>query len=71
MNISSALNYAIGGIQKGFAEADRNAAPIARGQGDSVKLLVGLLQTKHQVRASANAVRIIDGTIKTLLDITA
>ncbi len=71
MNISSALNNAIRGIQKGFAEADRNAAPIASGQGDSVRLLVSLLQAKHQVRASANVIRIIDGTIGTLLDITA
>ena len=71
MNISSALNNAIGGIQKGFAEADRNAALIAMGQGDSVNLLVGLLYTMHQVQASANAVRIIDGTIGTLLNITA
>ncbi len=71
MNITSALNHTILGIQRGFAEADRNAALIASGQEGVVEPLVGLLQSEHQVQASASALRIIDETLGSLLDITA
>ena len=71
MNITSALNHAILGIQSGFAEAEGNATLIANGQEGVVKPMVGLLQSEHQVQASASALHIIDETLGSLLDITA
>ncbi len=71
MNITSALNHAILGIQRGIEEADRDAALIASGQEGVVKPLVGLLQSAHQVQASASALHIIDENLGSLLDIRA
>ena len=78
MHISSALGNALQGIQKGLADMDKNAAKIAsadafnsQNPADAAQPLVDMQSNRLQVEASAKAMKTVDATIGSLIDVIA
>lgn len=78
MPITSALNNALHGIQKGLADMDRTAGRIAGGEAfkgqdaaDLAQSMVALQENRRQVELSAKVMKSVDDTLGTLLDVTA
>jgi hypothetical protein len=78
MKIDGALSLAITGIQRGLGSARQHAAEIASadqfrdGSPDSLATpLVGLIQDRLQVSASAEVLKAADDMIGSLFDDTA
>lgn len=77
MNEISAMRSAVGGINTGMNRVAKDAMDIAKATTDQdhdedlTKPLVNLVADRNQVQASAKAAKIADGTIGTLLDVTA
>ncbi len=71
----SALNSGLSGIQQGYNNLKQDAQAIATANGNPGKKLeepmVGLIQDRNQVAASAKVVETVDDTIGTLLDVMA
>ena len=73
MGITSALNTGSQGVQKGFATLERagnNLFP-DRLESNIVKGITDLIQGRNQVKASASFVRVLAGTLGSLLDLSA
>ena len=75
MKIDNALTQAITGIQRGLASARNHAEQIASADqfsdGNPVSLaepLVGLIQDRLQVAASAEVLKTVDSMLGSLLD---
>ena len=75
MKIDSALTHALAGIQRGLHGARENAASIAgadqmngRDPAGLVDPLVGLIENRLQVQASAKAMKAADEMIGSLFD---
>ena len=78
MAIINALNTGILGIQRGLAELDRSASTIASAESmsadnsaDLVEPMVGLIQSRIQVGASARVVETVDEVLGTIIDVLA
>jgi hypothetical protein len=78
MQISSALGNALHGIQKGLTGMDRNAAKIASVEAfnsqnptDIAQSLVDMQNNRLQIEASAKALKTVDATIGSLIDVVA
>ena len=78
MQINSALGNALYGIQNGITGMDKNSAKIAsvdafnsHNTTDIVQPLVDMQSNRLQVEMSAKAMKTIDETIGSLLDVVA
>ena len=78
MQIPSAMNSALYGIQKGLTGMDKNAAQIAsagafksQNPADLAKSLVDMQSNRMQVEVSAKVMKSLDETLGTLLDVVA
>jgi len=78
MQISSALGNALHGIQKGLTGMDKNAAKIASAEAfnsqnpaDVAQPLVDMQDNRLQVEASTKALKTVDTTIGSLIDVVA
>jgi len=71
----SAINSGINGVQQGYASLKQNAHEIANANGSNNQNIgqpmVGLIQDRNQVAASAEVIKASDETLGTLLDIMA
>lgn len=75
MKINSALTQAMTGVQRGLASARNHAGQIASADqfnngnpGSLAEPLVGLVQDRLQVSASAQVLKAVDAMIGSLLD---
>ena len=78
MQINSALNNALLGIQKGLTEMNKNAAKVASAAAfnsgntmDIAQPLVDIQTNRLQVEANAKVMKSVDETLGSLLDIKA
>lgn len=78
MQIGSALNNALHGIQKGLTGMDKNAAKIAsadafnaQNPASAARPLVDMQSDRLQVEVSAKVMKTVDETLGSLIDIIA
>ncbi|VAW70372.1 hypothetical protein MNBD_GAMMA09-1413 [hydrothermal vent metagenome] len=79
MGVLSVQNEAIQGIQRGLDSMRKNASEIASAdqlnkagqETDLEGALVGLMQSKTQVQASAKVVSAVDNVLGSIIDIRA
>lgn len=72
MSSLPALNSSLQGIQQGLHGLKKNASSIAGGDPGSVaEPLVGMIENRLQVQASAKVAQTVSDTLGTLLDTMA